>query len=546
MRNLMNLRRFLGMAFYGIFLILLSSGATFSQNNEGIISATGVSAAPFVNAWESFSYPIDIFPNTPNTAGDSIHGGTGGVNLSDVGGEGGWTSPWVLEATSYEAELSETQIDTTRIGHQDALFFPGSYSLEITTPAINGPKRSFPEVQSGELWITFLFQDSGPTDDHDSGLFVLNREGKKLFLLGKPRNASTLGVGGLPNHASDRVTSIAYTEPHELMARIVLHDGAGQNDGVYLWIDPNENDRLDTYDAGGENLAETGSLAAVMLSRRQNAGSGFFDDLCISTAPSLAPAGSERVDLGFSPDSPLRQNSEAIVHDVISMDAYFDAVQGDGYGHNKNQNAFMVVRGYIYYTESGDSRVARGIPSDRLSGLSGFAVAPFNNALEDSGWKNALRFAPENGTATSIPLSFTPGAYYQCRLLTSGDGFGTLSAMFTYSDGSTAEASIQSPDWLDDPVNDGNGGVIPASLTQINNGMNRLNESSYFEGSTPVTGKNPQLDDASFFEAVVPLDKSKTLTEIQLGPSSGSVINVYDLLLDVENGATPVREWMMY
>jgi hypothetical protein len=67
---------------------------------------------PRIDAWESFSYPLDLFTSAPNRAGDTIRGGTGGVNESDVNGEGGWTSPWILEATSYEAVLSDTQIDT--------------------------------------------------------------------------------------------------------------------------------------------------------------------------------------------------------------------------------------------------------------------------------------------------------------------------------------------------------------------------------------------------------------------------------------------------
>lgn len=530
--------------------LLVFSVSSIAHSSNAILSATDVLAAPYVNAWESFSYPLDIYVNSPNSAGDSINGGTGGINSSDANGEGGWTSPWILEATSYEAELSETQIDTDRIVHQDSFQFPGSFSLEIKTPAINGPKRSFPEVASGELWISFVYQDTGPVEDHDSGLFVMDAEGNKLLLLGKPRNADFLGISHLPADATDQVTTISYDTPHLLMARIVLDNQPGQNDDVFLWIDPTENDRLDTYDTGGENLAEIDSIDAIMLSRRQDSGSGFFDDICISTDPSLAPAGSLRIDLGFASNSPLRDNVDVVLHDVISTDLFVDAIQGQGYGHNNTQNNFLVVRGYIYYNDQGESRVARGIPIDRLSGLSGFAIAPFNDSIYDSdsfsGGKNALRFGPDNGTNRAIPLTIAPGNYSQCRILTSGDGFGTLSAIFNYIDGTTQEVSIQSPDWMDDPVNDGHGGVIPASIIQINNGMNRLDDTSFFEGSTPVTGANPQLDDASFFVGLVSLDRAKTLAGIKLGPSSGSVINVYDLLLDLDNGVTPVQEWMMY
>ncbi|MGC9329278.1 MAG: hypothetical protein ACP5I1_16715, partial [Candidatus Hinthialibacter sp.] len=200
--------------------------------------------------------------------------------------------------------------------------------------------------------------------------------------------------------------------------------------------------------------------------------------------------------------------------------------------------------------EQGDSRVARGIPIDRMSGLSGFVIAPFNVSLEDddstSGGKNALRFHPDSGTQESISFNIPKGNYGQCRILISGDGYGELPAVFEYDDGTTFEGTFQSPDWLDDSIYDDHGGLIPHSVIQINNGMNRLTDFAYFEGSNPITGENPELDDASFFAGRIGLDPTKNLVRLHLGPSSGSVINVYDLLLDVESDVTPVLDWMMY
>ncbi|MBN2328150.1 MAG: hypothetical protein JXR73_13445 [Candidatus Omnitrophica bacterium] len=521
-----------------------------AQTSGEILSGTESEIVPYVKAWEAFSYPLDLFADEPNSDGDSIHGGMGGVNQTDVNGEGGWVSSWILEASSYQAVLSETSIDTDRIIHQDPFLSIGSFALEIRSPAINGPKRSFPEVNSGELWASFVFHDTGPVDDHDSGLFIMDAAGAKLFLLGKPRNANVLGISHLPESAGDQLTSVSYEEPHHFVARIVFDDEPGLNDDVFLWIDPDENDRLDTFDAGGEDIADIESVNTVMMSRRQDAGSGFFDDICITTAPSLAPAGTVRIDLGFEPNSPVRNNPDMVLHDVISVDSFLDGFDGPGYGHNEDQNYFMVVRGFIYVNDQGDSRVARGIPIDRMSGLSGFMIAPFNESLEDddstSGGKNALRFHPDTGTDESVAFEVPEGYYGQCRILVSGDGYGELPAVFEYDDGTTSEGAFQSPDWLDDSMDDGHGGLIPGEVIQINNGMNRLTDYAYFEGSNPAGGENPELDDASFFVGRIGLDKAKKLVKLHLGPSSGSVINVYDLLLDVESDVTPVADWMMY
>ncbi len=550
--------------FRSIFMIICFALIAFTVPFNGYAQETGEIAAAtdivsvtdipadngYINAWESFSYPLDLFRVKPYDAGDSINGGTGGINITDVNGEGGWTSAWILEATSYKAELSETQVDTGRIMHQDSTFFPGSFSLQIRTPAINGPKRSFTNITKGDLWISFIYQDTGPVEDHDSGMFILDREGNKLFLVGKPRNAAGLGVSHLAEDTADLVAAATYSDPHHLMVRIVLNDQPGESDDIYMWIDPDEDDRINTFDAGGKDLFDAESIGGVMLSRRQDAGSAFFDDINIGKIASLPPEGTVRVDLGFDPASTVRNDANVVLHDVISVDSFTDGYTGEGYGHNADQDHFMVVRGYIYYSDMGESKVARGIPVDRLSGLSGFSIAPFNNSLQDidpfSGVKNALRFHPESGTASQVNLEVPVNSYGQCRILTSGDGYGELPVVFEYQDGSTQEAVFRSPDWLDDAQDDGHGGVIPADINQINNGMNRLDSYSFFEGSDMITGENPELDDVSFFTERVSLDLSKTLTSIKLGPSNGSVVNVYSMLLDMADDITPVVDWMMY
>jgi hypothetical protein len=548
--------------FRSIFMIICFTLIAFpftgyAQETGEIPAATDVISATvapvengFINAWESFTYPLDVYLTKPNAAGDSINGGSGGINITDVNGAGGWTSTWILAATSYHAELSETQVDTERIMHQDSLYFPGSFSLQIRTPAINGPKRSMPIITKGDLWISFIYQDTGPVEDHDSGMFILDRAGTKLLLVGKPRNAAGLGVSHLADEAADMVVEATYSDPHHLMIRIVLNDQPGESDDVYLWIDPDEDDRQNTYDVGGKDLFDAESIGGVMLSRRKDAGSGFFDDISINTIASLPPEGTVRVDLGFDPESTVRDDANIVLHDVISIDSFTDGYTGEGYGHNAEQDHFMVVRGYIYYTDLGESKIARGIPMDRLSGLAGFSIAPFNDSLQDSdplsGVKNALRFHPESGTNSQVNLEVPVDSYGQCRILTSGDGYGELPVVFEYQDGSIQEAVFRSPDWLDDAVDDGNGGVIPAEINQINNGMNRLDAYAFFEGSDLISRANPELDDASFFSERVSLDLAKTLTAIKLGPSNSSVINVYSLLLDMSDDITPVVDWMMY
>lgn len=523
-----------------ILLAFISPGGTTEENPAGALS---------IHAWESFTYPLDIFTLPPNFAGHSIAGGTGGINVQDNRGEGGWTSAWILEATGVVAELDETQLDTERMVHQDPFLYPGSFSLKISSTAVDGPQRRFPEVDTGELWISFLFQDSIAVSS-SSGLVLRDATGAAGVLIGKPAGSEFLGLGNLPVGTPRTLTAVPYHEPHHLMVRVVLDPAPGQLDDVYLWADPTEADRLDTYQAGGENLVEIASLGAIELRRSSAAGNAFYDDIVISTLPSLPPAGTVRIDLGFSPDSRTRKNHDLVLHDVISIDQYRDARTGAGYGQSDAQNEFLVVEGWIYFSELGESRVARGVPFDRLSGLGGFALAPFNDSLSDvtsaSGWKNALRFHAGNGTKVPVSFPVPSGSYAQCRVLTTGDGDATLRAVFHYADGTADEKNFRSADWLADPAEDGQGGLSPADLFQVRNNMSYLDADSSFAGIDPLTGDNAEQDDACFFSDRVPLPTGKILTRIELGPASHGTVNVYDLLLDTNLDATAVPDWMLH
>jgi hypothetical protein len=119
----------------------------------------------------------------------------------------------------------------------------------------------FTPVRSGECVISFVFQDTGPVEDHDAGLFILDAAGINHFLIGKPRNGSLLGISHLPASATDQLTTVSYYDPHHLLVRLVLDKQTGRRDDVYLWVDPDENDRLDTYDAGSDDIAELDSVA---------------------------------------------------------------------------------------------------------------------------------------------------------------------------------------------------------------------------------------------------------------------------------------------
>ncbi|HOJ58876.1 MAG TPA: hypothetical protein PK878_01190 [bacterium] len=537
MMNWIRLERFLAL---GVFLAVINSGGHAEEKST---------AAPLIHAWESFTYPLDIFTQPPNFAGHSIAGGTGGINVQDNRGEGGWTSAWILEATEIVAVLDETPLDTERMAHQDPFFYPGSFSLKISTTAVDGPMRRFPEADAGELWISFLFQDSIAVSS-SSGLVIRGATGADGVLIGKPAGSEFLGLASPPAAKSSWLTAVPYNEPHHLMVRVVLDPAPGRLDDVFLWVDPTEADRLDTYQAGGEDIVEIESLGAIQLRRSSAAGNAYFDDLVISSRPSLPPAGTVRIDLGFDPASPLRRNPAVVLHDVISIDQYRDARTGPGYGLSDEQNEFLVVEGFIYFSAFGESRVARGVPFDRLSGLGGFALAPFNDSLGDvtstSGWKNALRFHSGNGTKVPVSFDVPSGPYAQCRVLTTGDGHATLRAVFHFADGTSEEKAFRSADWLADPEEGGDENAPPPDLVQIRNHMNYLDGDSLFVGSDPLTGEDANHDDACFFSDRVPLPMDKNLIRIELGPASNGTVNLFDLLLDTRLDETAVPDWMLH
>lgn len=529
-----------------IGMVFCSLGPTTAQNQ-------GQPDSVFVHAWESFTYPPDLYESPPRFAGDLIVGGAGGINNTDNHGEGGWLSGWILKASDVvQADLAAVNLDTARIQHQDAVMFPGSYCLRINTTATEGPMRQFPLIESGELWTSFVYQDNGPDSMRFSGMaFQFDTGQIDSIYVGKIGGATTIGIGNLPVNAGAQLTDIPFQGPNQIMVRFVLDPEPGMNDDVFLWVNPTETDRLDTYLAGGENIADITGIGVIHIRRSTTTGQAYYDDIMITTHSSLPPVGARRVDLGFDPSSPLRQNPDIVLHDVISTDQFLDTVSGPGYGHNESNDHFLVVQGFYYVNETGDSRVARGVPIDRMSGLMGFAIASFNDSFSDSdsisGGKNALRFHPVHGTKIPVRLDIEPGHFGQCRILTSGDGNAVLNAEFHYEDSSIQKAVFNSPDWFDDWVDDGQGGILPTGVSQVHNHMNWINELLLIQASNPKTGENPSLDDAAFFSSSVLLDSTKTLTRLVLGPSEGDgIVNVYDLLLEVESDVTPVIHWMLY
>ena len=145
-----------------------------------------------------------------------------------------------------------------------------------------------------------------------------------------------------------------------------------------MWINPDETDRLDTYDAGGPNNDDILDIAEIRLRRGNADGSSYFDNIWISSDAALPPAGAGRVDLTLSdPD----RDPAIPAWDVISIDKAADGITlVPGFGHDNGNNYYLVVAGYIYEDGNGVPFVANGLPPDRMSGLNGHVFGPYNNA----------------------------------------------------------------------------------------------------------------------------------------------------------------------
>ncbi len=471
------------------------------------------------NTYETFSYPDD----DPGTGLDALsaNGGTG------------WTSDWTASGANSPSALDEAALEAGLVVNQpDPEFNVGGYSAKITGDAGNGMGRTIAPEAAGDIWISFVFQEEGPAADHWSGLTIFASDGSESSFIGKPYNAATAGIGNLPD--GDSLTDVDYTVPNHYLVRIDMDPNPGQNDSVYLWINPDETDRMDTYDAGGSKNDEILDVAEIRLRRGGAAGSSYFDNIWISSDAALPPAGAGRVDLTFNnPD----RDPAIPVWDVISLDSVVDAITGEtGYGHDNGNNHYLVVSGYIY-----DMNVARGLPPDRMSGLNGHVFGPYNNASLELGLKNSVKFM--NNDEQRGPFTFDvvpPGQYRELRSsATVGNGFGALITTLNFEDGSTEVTELHADDWYRDPPDSS---WQFADVRLLIDGMNRLSGDNSFDGRF----------DPAVNEDKAPVNPDKVLVSVtlELDPSrsaSSPGFNLYDIwALPADSVVTPVQNWMLH
>jgi hypothetical protein len=193
------------------------------------------------------------------------------------------------------SELSEAILEAGLVENQPLPEFNiGGYSAMITGDAGDGMGRTIEPENAGDIWVSFVFQEEGPAADHWSGMTFFASDGSESTFIGKPYNSEFCGIGNLPD--GDSLTDVDYTVPNHFLVRIDMDPTEGQNDSVYLWINPDETDRLDTYDAGGENNDNILDIAEIRLRRGGADGASYFDNIWISSDAALPPAGAGRVD----------------------------------------------------------------------------------------------------------------------------------------------------------------------------------------------------------------------------------------------------------
>jgi hypothetical protein len=499
--------------------------AVTSHQDGGISTAywrnVGIEFRSF-NIYETFSYPND-------------DAGTALTALSAQGGFG-WASDWENSGALSPNALDEKVLEAGLVQNQPAEFNPGGYALKVTGDATNGVGRKIEPENAGDIWISFVFQEEGPAASHWSGMTLFASDGSESSFIGKPYNAAYCGIGNLPG--GDSLTNIDYKVPNHFLVRIVLRPGEGQNDSVYLWINPDETDRLDTYDAGGENNDQILDIAEVRLRRGGAAGSSYFDNIWISSDAALPPAGAGRVDLTFN--NPNRDPAIP-VWDVISIDQFDDGITGQpGFGHDNGNNYYLVVAGYLYYNSAGAAFVANGLPPDRMSGLNGHVFGPYNNASLNLGLKNSIKFM--NNATQRGPFTFDlvpPGRYRELRMsATVGNGFGALKTTLNFEDGSKEVTELHADDWFRDPADSS---WQFADVRLLINGMDRLDGSSFFANA----------NDPAVNEDKAPVNPDKVLVSVTLEldttrSASNPGFNLYDIWALPAEGATPVQKWMLY
>jgi hypothetical protein len=505
-------------------------GMAVTSHNDGQLTTAywqnvGIQFRSF-NAYETFSYPADA-------------AGTALGALSANGGQG-WGGNWTSSGAKSPAVLDNKILEAGLVENQPAPEFNvGGYSAKITGDAENGMTRvlSAPEA-AGDVWVSFVYQEEGPAANHWSGMTLFASDGSESSFVGKPFNSAFAGIGNLPG--GDSLTTRDYKVPNHYLVRFNLNPTPGQNDSVYLWINPDESDRLDTYDAGGDNNDNILDIAEIRLRRGTATGSAYFDNIWISSDDALPPAGAGRVDLTFN--NPNR-DPKIPVWDVISVDGFDDGLAGiPGFGHDNGNNYYLVVAGYIYTNGAGEPFVANGLPPDRMSGLNGHVFGPYNNAALELGLKNSVKF--QNNDAQRGPFTFDmvpPGQYKELRMAaTVGNGFGTLKTTLHFQDGSTEVTELHADDWFRDPADSS---WQFADVRQLIDGMDRL------EGGASTFANT---NDPSVNEDTTAVNPNKVLTsvtlELDLTKSAASPgFNLYDIwALPAASGGTPVQSWMLY
>ncbi len=510
----------------------ISGSISGGGKTQAISGQSDISLLSFF-IFETFSFPADDSNANEGKSIAEVDEPLGGGNtVLDRGWASGWT------ANNANDKLDTRIIDSGLVTSQPQEYNPGNFSLMMDGAGGDGARRDIPPVSFGECWVSFTYVDEGPASGHWSGLSFFDTEGNEQTFAGKPSGKAFAGLGQLPD-GDLLAEGVEYNVPHHYLVRYVIDPAPGQNDDAYLWIDPDKDDRMDTFDAGGADVDNITNLATMRLSRGTGGGAAWWDNIFISSVPALPPAGSARVALNLNPENP--DDRPPTAWDVMSIDQIDDAATGPPFGHDNGDNHYLIVSGFLYWENAGgggNQLVGYGLPVDHMSGLNGHLLEPFNNQF-DQEFRNSFKFEGNDEQDGPFTLDVVPpGKYAQVHAaMTVANGDGQLFATFNYEDGTTSEGFIHADDWYNDPPN-----LDFIDTFQLVNGMNRLGGSGEFDGRF-----NPAV-----FENVVDVDPSKVLVSItlELDPSvnANPGFNLFDIFAVPEASVedpTPVLDWMI-